>query len=254
MTTGIPLSTPRMATPTRMADRLDRWLAKAAGLTRRQAQRAIRAGEVSIDGAPVTDAASHVAPGATIAYRGSVLTEPAAHRYYMLHKPVGVVCATRDREHPTVLDLVDVPNRRDLHIAGRLDIDVTGLVLITDDGDWSHRVTSPRHYLPKTYVVTLATALDPAAAEVLQNGVQLRGEPKRCAPALVEGVGAAQLRLTITEGKYHQVKRMFTAVGHRVLKLHRERIGPVVLDPALAPGRFRALTDDEQRALVAADP
>jgi 16S rRNA pseudouridine516 synthase len=237
-----------------MPERLDRWLSKAAGLTRSQAQRVIRAGDVLIDGTPVTDAASHVLPGATVAYRSEVLADPSVHRYFMLHKPVGVVCATQDREHQTVLDLLDVPNRRTLHVAGRLDIDVTGLVLITDDGDWSHRVTSPRHRLPKTYVVTLDAVLDPAAVEILRQGVQLRGEPKRCAPALVEGVGAAQLRLTITEGKYHQVKRMFAAVGHRVLKLHRERIGPVALDPELAPGRFRALSAVEQQALQSPAP
>lgn len=238
-----------MVETTRTPERLDRWLSKAAGLTRSQAQRAIRAGEASIDGVLITDAGSHVSPGATVAYRGEVLADPSVHRYVMLHKPVGVVCATRDPEHRTVLDLLDIPNRRALHVAGRLDIDVTGLVLITDDGDWSHRVTSPRHRLPKTYVVTLDTALDPAAAAILRQGVQLRGEPKRCAPAVVENVGATQLRLTITEGKYHQVKRMFAAVGHRVRQLHRERIGPVVLDPALAPGRFRALTEAEQQAL-----
>lgn len=243
-----------MSNTTRPTGRLDQWLSKAAGLTRSQAQRAIRAGEVFVGGQPVTDAASQVPPAVTVAYRGEVLPDPAVHRYFMLHKPVGVVCATRDREHQTVLDLLDVPNHRDLHVAGRLDIDVTGLVLITDDGDWSHRVTSPRHRLPKTYVATLAAALDPAGAEVLQRGVQLRGEPKRCAPAVVEGVGTAQVRLTITEGKYHQVKRMFAAVSHRVLKLHRERIGPVVLDPALAPGQFRPLTEVERQAFLPPPP
>ena len=243
-----------MAKATRTPDRLDGWLSKAAGLTRRAAQRAIRAGEVLVDGVPATDAAQHVPPGATVVYRGAVCADPVVHRYFMLHKPVGVVCATRDREHRTVLDLLDVPNRRDLHVAGRLDIDVTGLVLITDDGDWSHRVTSPRHRLPKTYAVTLATALDPSAAEVLQSGVRLRGEPKPCAPAIVEHVAAAQVRLTITEGKYHQVKRMFAAVGHRVLKLHRERIGPVALDPALAPGEYRPLTEAERQAFASPAP
>jgi 16S rRNA pseudouridine516 synthase len=128
---------------------------------------------------------------------------------------------------------------------GRLDIDATGLVLITDDGDWSHRVTSPRHKVPKSYRVTLENPLSEEAAASLRAGVALRNEPRRCAPAELERLADNVWRVTITEGKYHQVKRMFAAVGNRVLALHRERIGNVALDPELAPGEHRPLTADE---------
>jgi 16S rRNA pseudouridine516 synthase len=163
----------------------------------------------------------------------------------MLHKPAGVICATRDRAHRTVLDLLDVPNPAGLHIAGRLDIDATGLVLITDDGEWSHRITSPRHNLPKTYRLALALPLTEAAAARLAAGVQLHGETRRCAPAVLARISSTEVLLTISEGKYHQVKRMIAAVGSHVARLHRERIGPWVLDPALAPGHYRPLTEEE---------
>jgi 16S rRNA pseudouridine516 synthase len=227
----------------RTFQRLDRRVAHATGLSRARAQRAIRAGEIHVDGQPVTDPGAPVADDARIEHAGEVLA--GGHRYYMLHKPAGVVCATRDREHRTVLDLLAVPNKSGLHIAGRLDIDATGLVLISDDGDWSHAITSPRRKLPKTYRVQLAEPLAEAAAEQLRRGVALRGEPKACAPATVERLSGNEVRLTISEGKYHQVKRMFAAVGNQVQQLHRERIGAIVLDPRLAPGDMRVLTAGE---------
>jgi 16S rRNA pseudouridine516 synthase len=224
--------------------RLDRLLNQVAGLGRAAAQRAIRAGEVRVDGKPATDPARRVPGGARIEYRGQVVAMPAP-RYFMLHKPAGVVCATRDREHRTVLDLLEVPNKAGLHVAGRLDIGATGLVLISDDGEWSHRLTSPRHKVSKTYRVTLASRLDDAAVAALRGGIRLRNEPKCCAPAAVEPLPGNEARLTVTEGKYHQVKRMLAAVGNHVKALHRERIGGIALDPALAVGRYRPLTREE---------
>jgi 16S rRNA pseudouridine516 synthase len=224
--------------------RLDRFLGNATGLTRSQAQKAIRAGSVSVDGRIVTDAATHVAASAQILLDNEpvVLAGP---QYLMLHKPAGYICATRDGLHRTVLDLVEVPPAVELHIVGRLDIDATGLVLLTDDGAWLHRITSPRHGVTKQYRVTLAEPLAAAAAEVLRAGVQLKDEPKRCEPASLERVSDLEWCVIITEGKYHQVKRMFAAVGNTVLTLHRERIGAVVLDPLLAPGASRPLTPQE---------
>jgi 16S rRNA pseudouridine516 synthase len=241
--------------------RLDRFLSHATGLTRSQAQRAIRAGDVRVTGAVVTDPGAHVGAHSDIELAGRAI-EARQPRYLMLHKPAGCVCATEDREHRTVLDLLDAQNlsgqpvgrsrhpvsrgtRASLHIVGRLDIDATGLVLITDDGDWSHRITSPRHKVPKSYRVTLENPLSEEAAASLRAGVALRNEPRRCAPAELERLADNVWRVTITEGKYHQVKRMFAAVGNRVLALHRERIGNVALDPELAPGEHRPLTADE---------
>lgn len=168
----------------------------------------------------------------------------------MLHKPAGCICATADGVHPTVLDLLPPAERPGLHVAGRLDLDVTGLVLLTDDGDWSHGVTAPRHKCPKTYVAELGAPIGDDALDGLRRGVRLRGEREDTRPARVERLGPARVRITVTEGRYHQVKRMFAAVGNRVTVLHRERVGRLALDPALPPGAWRALTPEEVAGLA----
>jgi 16S rRNA pseudouridine516 synthase len=247
--------------------RLDRFLSHATGLSRSQSLRAIRQGQVRVAGIPVTDPGMPVSPWDTVEYDGAALSTPG-HRYLMLHKPAGCVCATRDPVHSTVLSLIDVPRpeglhvgrsrspssrgtRASLHVVGRLDIDATGLVLITDDGEWSHRVTSPRHKFPKTYRVTLAEPLGEAAIAALERGVFLKNEKHRCRPAQVERIAENEARVTITEGRYHQVKRMFAAAGNRVTALHRERVGAVMLDARLKPGESRALTAEEVESFLA---
>jgi 16S rRNA pseudouridine516 synthase len=220
--------------------RLDRLLSNATGLSRSQVQKAIRAGVVTIDDAVVVDPSRHVAASARVAFDGEPVVI-AGPQYLMLHKPLGYVCASHDRLHRTVLELVEAPPGVELHVVGRLDIDATGLVLLTDDGAWLHRITSPRHKVPKVYRVTLAEPLGAHGVAMVERGVQLKDEPKPCAPATLERIADCEWRLTITEGKYHQVKRMFVAVGNQVLALHRERIGTLALDPALAPGAARAL-------------
>lgn len=226
--------------------RLDRRLAQATGLSRTQAQRAIRAGQVSVNNQVVKDAAAIIADSAEVVFAEEILTTPGP-RYLMLHKPAGVVCANHDPIHRTVFDLLGLPNPAGLHVAGRLDLDTTGLVLITDDGAWLHRITSPRQKLPKTYRARLAEPLTAEARHALEAGVLLEGEPKACAPAVVEPVTEREIRLTLTEGKYHQVKRMLTAVGNHVEALHRERIGAIVLDVELPEGRHRPLTAAERQ-------
>ncbi|XNM88129.1 16S rRNA pseudouridine(516) synthase RsuA [Escherichia coli] len=137
-----------------------------------------------------------------------------------------------------------------LHAAGRLDIDTTGLVLMTDDGQWSHRITSPRHHCEKTYLVTLESPVADDTAEQFAKGVQLHNEKDRTKPAVLEVITPTQVRLTISEGRYHQVKRMFAAVGNHVVELHRERIGGITLDADLAPGEYRPLTEEEIASVV----
>lgn len=227
--------------------RLDRFVSQAIGLTRREAQRTIRNGGVQVDGAMVKDVGLHVTPTARVQYRGERVALPRP-RYLMLNKPTGYVCATGDKEHRTVIALLDPPNPAKLRIAGRLDIDATGLVLLTDDGEWSHRVMSPRHRTPKTYRVTLTEPLDERNTKLLSQGVQLKNEPRRCRPAEIEWISDTELRITITEGKYHQVKRMFAALGNNVVALHRERIGAVSLDTRLAAGESRPLTEEEVKS------
>ena len=229
--------------------RLDRLVGQAAGLTRSQAQRAARTGRVAVDGVPALDPAAKLAAGTAVTLDGAPVGMRGP-RHLMLHKPAGCVCATCDALHPTVLDLLPPAERAGLHVVGRLDLEVTGLVLLSDDGDWSHRVSAPRRRCPKTYVAELAAPIADAALEVLRQGLRLRGEERDTAPAEVTRLAAARVRLTVTEGRYHQVKRMFAAVGNRVTALHRERIGKVALDPALAPGEWRVLTDAEVACLA----
>ena len=240
-----PISRGQVSAPVR----LDRFLSHAVGLTRSEVQRAVRAGRVAVDGATVRDPAVKVAEGAAVTLDGAPVG-PRGPRYLMLHKPAGCVCATSDGLHPTVLDLLPAAERDGLRVVGRLDLDVAGLVLLTDDGDWSHRVSAPRRKCPKTYLADLAAPIGEEALGALRRGVQLRGERRDTAPAAVERLGPARVRITVTEGRYHQVKRMFAAVGNRVTGLRRERIGGVSLDPALPPGGWRALTGDEVAGLA----
>jgi 16S rRNA pseudouridine516 synthase len=229
--------------------RLDRLLSHAAGLTRSAARQLIRAGRVAIGDAVARDPAAQVDATASLRLAGRAIARPVP-RYLMLHKPVGCVCATSDGLHPTVLDLLPAGERAGLHAAGRLDLDVTGLVLLTDDGAWSHRVTAPRRKCPKTYRAELAEPIAEEALAALRRGVALRGEARPTRPATVVRLGPAQVQITVTEGRYHLVKRMFAAVGNRVTALYRERIGPVALDPALPPGGWRALSAEEVDGLA----
>ena len=228
--------------------RLDYFLAHSTGLSRKQVKALIGRGEVQVEGEPRPKANTRLASGQGVWLRGEPLALPG-HRYLMLHKPAGVVCSTEDPEHRTVLDLIPVELRRDLHPAGRLDRDTTGLVLLTSDGDWSHRLTSPNHQCAKRYRVRCADPVSDGDLQALRDGVLLRGEEKATLPAKAERVGESELLLTITEGRYHQVKRMLAARGNKVVGLHREQIGAIVLDAGLAPGEYRALTEEEIASL-----
>ena len=163
-------------------------------------------------------------------------------RYLMLHKPIGYVCANTDSEHPTVLDLIDLPRKHSLQVAGRLDLDTTGLVLLTDDDKWNHLVTAPKHAFTKRYFVTTADPITDETAAIFIKGILLHGEKKPTLPAQLILINSHQARLDIHEGKYHQVKRMFAAVGNHVVSLHREKVGAIELDANLKPGEYRELT------------
>lgn len=225
--------------------RLDRYLCHATTLSRSLAVRAIRAGSVVVDGEVERDPTRHISPQSSAVTLDGQPLALSGPRYFMLHKPAGYICATQDGTHPTVLDLIDEPQRSGLHIAGRLDLDTTGLVLISDDGQWSHRITSPRRHCAKRYRVTLADDLQNDVAQRFAAGIQLKGEEKPTRPAQLEVVSSRQVLLTIHEGKYHQVKRMFAAVGNHVLALHRVSIGALQLDAMLEPGKYRALSPEE---------
>lgn len=226
--------------------RLDKFLAHATEMTRQQAQRAVRVGDVSVNGVVVQQTAQQLTDRDVVTLCGDVL-QKIQPRYFMLHKPIGYICANSDGHHPVVLDLLHESRRESLQVVGRLDIDTTGLVLLTDDGQWNHRVTAPASHCAKTYRVQLAEPLRTDAEKLLCEGVQLDGEKQLTKPAQLFFLDdeRLQVRLVIGEGKYHQVKRMFAAVGNRVVSLHRESIGNVVLDAALLAGEYRALTPEE---------
>ncbi|MEC6796887.1 16S rRNA pseudouridine(516) synthase RsuA [Photobacterium sp. S4TG1] len=230
--------------------RLDKFLGTTLGITRREAGKLLRDKMIEVDGEIVRSASFSVGDNNNVEFNGRPLRLQGP-RYFMLNKPQGFVCSHVDDFNPTVFVLFDEVSPEKMHVAGRLDSDTTGLTLLTDDGQWSHRITSPRHVCEKVYFVETA---DPIVAENIaqfEAGVQLNGEKELTRPAKLEIVGEREGVLTITEGKYHQVKRMFAAVGNRVVGLHRERVGAVELDEDLAPGEYRPLTDEEIASFLA---
>jgi 16S rRNA pseudouridine516 synthase len=201
---------------------------------------------VRISGEVMRDPARKVAANTPLVFDDRVLTPDVGHRYLMLHKPAGYVCGRHaEGSHLSALSLIDLPHADRLSFAGRLDADTTGLVLLSDDGQWVHRIISPRSGCEKTYRVELAEALERGAIEQLEAGVMLRGESNPTLPARLVQLAPEGCHITLTEGRYHQVKRMFAAVGNHVVALHRDRIGALELDPALQPGDWRPLTTSE---------
>lgn len=232
--------------------RLDGYIAHCTSLSRKDARQAVRAGRVTVDGELARKASVTVTEGAMVALDGQPIRQPG-HVYLMLNKPEGILSATTDAAQPVVTDLLPEDLAGRVHPVGRLDRDTTGLLLLTSDGQWSHRITSPRHQCPKTYRVTLAEAADDHQRRQLEAGVELRSDNAATRPARVDPVDDCIIDLTITEGRYHQVKRMVAAVGNHVVALHRHRIGNLWLDESLAAGDYRPLTDEEVRGLAEPD-
>jgi 16S rRNA pseudouridine516 synthase len=233
------------------AARLDRLLGNLGYGTRKDIQHLARSGQVVLDGSAVTDASKRVPVGPDLPQRMTVRgqpVDPPAPLTLMMHKPLGVVCSHRE-EGERVYDLLPPRWRaRDpaLSTIGRLDKDTSGLLLITDDGPLLHRVISPKNHVPKRYVAKLARPLEGHEPALFASGeLMLEGEEKPLAPAGLEVLAPDAARLTIHEGRYHQVRRMFAAAGNHVLELHRESVGGLVLPEDLAPGAFRILSPDE---------
>ncbi len=231
-----------------VAMRLDKFICKSTELTRTEAKKLLKAGEVKVNGDVAKNPAMQVHENNSITIDDNELIARSS-RYIMLHKLAETICSNVDEIYPSVLHFIDVDKAFDLHIAGRLDADTTGLVLITDDGRWSHNVISPKKNCRKIYRVWLRDELLPAQFSTLverfKTGLQLQGEVGLTRPAFLEQINTDEVLLTITEGKYHQVKRMFAAVGNKVVALHREQIGHIKLAD-LAPGDWRYLTEKER--------
>lgn len=231
--------------------RLDRLLTTLAIGSRSQVKDIIRAGRVCVNSAPVTKADLHIAPGDSLTIDGRVL-DARIHRHVMLHKPCGVLTAARDQKQPTVLDLLPpVYASCGCMPIGRLDKDTSGLLLLSTDGDLAHRLLSPRRHVWKCYEATVDGPLNREDEEAFSAGLTL--SDFTALPARLEilssCVSSATARTYVREGKFHQVRRMFAARGCTVLTLKRLSFGPLALDPALAPGEYRELTDEELRLL-----
>lgn len=232
--------------------RLERFVSQALGVSRREAKALIHAGEIGVDGEVARRPASAVVAGAAVSYLGRTIDLPG-RLYLMLHKPVGLLSATRDGHQPTVQALLPEAVARRVHPVGRLDKDTSGLLLFSDDGDWSHRIASPRHRCCKRYRATLAEDLVDDAEVRLAQGLMLRSESVLTRPAVLHRFSPTDVRVTVTEGRYHLVRRLFAALGNRVVTLHRESIGALVLDDTLAPGEWRELSDAERGQALACE-
>ena len=224
--------------------RLDKFICKHSDLSHRDARWAVAAGRVSVAGQVVTDPRAEVDRFVTICLDQHRLQGRTAH-YLMLHKPAGYLSATVDPLHPTVLELLPPELRGQLHIGGRLDRATTGLLILTNDGRWSRRLTEPDKKQPKVYRVRTAERIPDETEARFAAGIYLAREGVTTSPAQLERLGDAEVRLTIYEGRHHQVKRMFAQLGVQVVALHREQMGEIRLDAALSPGQFRPLTEAE---------
>ena len=222
--------------------RLDKFVCKSTQLNKSEAIQLIHAGTLIVNGEAVTNEATQVHENNKVVMNGQRL-KARPFRYLLMHKPANTICSNIDEVYPSLFNYIDVKNRTELHIAGRLDADTTGLVLITDDGRWSFSITSPSQRCDKVYRVTLARPLGDDVALKFKQGITLQGELHPTLPATIEIITPTEVLLTITEGKFHQVKRMFAAVGNRVNALHRAQIGQIGLDVEV--GHWRYLRADE---------
>ena len=249
-----------MAVAVIMMVRLDKFLADMGYGTRRQVKREIAKGSVTVNGAPVRKAEAKIdTQKDAVSWKG----EPAVYvryEYFMLNKPSGVVSATEDKKEKTVLDLLrsekssdacTAMRREDLFPVGRLDKDTEGLLLITNDGDLAHRLLSPKKHVNKVYYAEVRGRVDKEDVRMFAQGLDI-GDAKITLPAelkIITPGETSRIEVTLREGRYHQVKRMFHAVGKEVVYLKRLSMGALVLDGGLAPGEFRRLTEEEVEQL-----
>ncbi len=224
--------------------RLDRFIAETTGMSRKEATKVLQREKITVDGVAQKKTSFQVPEGAQVFWNDMQL-ELTGPTYLMMHKPLDCVCANHDSRHRTVFTYIDLPNLNKLHTVGRLDLDTTGLLLITDDGQWSHRITSPKQQCLKIYHAWVAEPLIEEHIKAFAAGLELTGEDKPTAPALLEILNEREALVHVHEGRYHQVRRMFAAIGNNVEKLHREQVGSLRLDADLAPGECRVLTAEE---------
>ncbi len=231
-----------------MLVRLDKLLADNGMGTRSEVKKIIKNGQVTVDGKVVKGSDLKVdAAASKVAVSGKEISAKL-ESWYMLNKPAGYVCANEDGRNKTVFDLLDVPEKKRLFCVGRLDIDTEGLLLITDNGEVSHSLLSPKKHVSKKYYTEYSGELCRGAEKMVAEGLQVDEELK-CLPAKLEITEDGKAYLTIAEGKFHQVKRMMERLGGKVTYLKRLEFGPIVLDENLKPGEYRELSEKEIEAL-----
>lgn len=224
--------------------RLDKLIADSGAASRSEAKNLIRAGRVTVNGQIAVSAEDKFEDTVTICIDGAQISCSKV-RYLMMYKPNGVLSATEDKTQRTVLDLLPKTlQRQGLFPVGRLDKDTTGLLLLTNDGDYAHRVISPKHHVPKKYRAAVDGVLDRTDIDAFASGLTL-ADGLECLPAALEIERPSVGVVTVYEGKYHQVKRMFASRGKHVTALHRFAVGGLTLDPALSPGEYKELTPME---------
>jgi len=213
------------------------FIAKRTGLGKRHAKQLLEKGDVFLNNTLVTDGTVALGKFDTLVAGGEILQEKTP-RYVLLHKPAGILSATTDPTHRTVIDLIDEPWAEELHLAGRLDRSTTGLIILTNDSNFSEALTRPEKRVPKTYLVETNLLIPIKAFTSFEEGMPFAKEGTRSQPAIVEIISETSCRLTIFEGLHHQIKRMFLRFGIRVTKLHRETVGPYQLS-GLEPGQWQ---------------
>lgn len=237
-----------------MADylRLDKYLADMGIGTRSEVKGDIRKGKVSVDGVVVNAPETKVLPGVSVIMHMGETIGYTEYEYYMLNKPAGVVTATTDKNDRTVMDLLEIPRKQDYFPVGRLDKDTEGLLLITNDGPLAHELLSPKKHIPKTYFAKIEGKVTQEDIDAFLEGVYIEKDVKTKPGQLVikKSDAISEIELTIYEGKFHQVKRMFEAVGKKVIYLRRVSMGALNLDEQLALGEYRKLTQKELEELL----
>ena len=239
-----------------MALRLDKCLTETGPGTRSEVKKMIRAGQVTVNGETTRKPEQKVDEKTDVVFLSGKQLIYRAAEYYLFHKPTGCVTATEDNLHRTVMDYLTDTVRGDLFPVGRLDLDTEGLLLITNDGEMAHALLSPARHVPKTYFANVRGCVTKEDVNRFLNGVDI-GEDTPTRPAeltIVKAGEISEILLTVTEGKFHQVKRMFRAIGKEVMYLRRVSMGPLTLPDTLAPGEYRALTEEELAALRALMP
>lgn len=229
--------------------RLDKFLCDSGYGTRSQVKQLIKAGRVLVNKSPCKQADLKIDNLKDVITVDGNACSYSEFVYYMFHKPAGCVCAVKDNVNKTVMEYLNKEDlRRDLFPVGRLDKDTEGLLLLTNNGALSHRLLSPKKHVAKTYYVKIKEEISAAALDLLETGVDI-GDEKKTLPAAVRIAGPKELFLTISEGRYHQIKRMLFAVDNEVVYLKRISMGSLCLDENLKPGEYRALTGEEIKKL-----